>query len=44
MLEFESVRQEFPSDTNIILGQTHLIKTVEDLYQAVINTVPQASF
>ena len=44
MLEFESVRLEFPSDTNIILGQTHFIKTVEDLYEAVVNTVPQARF
>jgi adenosine/AMP kinase len=44
MLEFDSVRLEFPSDTNIILGQTHFIKTVEDLYEAVVNTVPQAKF
>jgi uncharacterized protein len=44
MLAFESVRLEFPSDTNIILGQTHFIKTVEDLYEAVVTTVPQAKF
>lgn len=44
MLEFESVRLEFPSDTNIILGQSHFIKTVEDLYEAVVGTVPGAKF
>jgi uncharacterized protein len=44
MLEFESVRIEFPSDANIILGQTHFIKSVEDIYEAVVNTVPQAKF
>ncbi len=44
MLEFTSVRLEFPSDSNIILGQTHFIKSVEDLYEAVVNTVSQAKF
>lgn len=44
MLEFTSVPLEFPSDANIIVGQTHFIKTVEDLYEAVVNTVPQAKF
>lgn len=44
MLEFESVRLEVPSDTNIIVGQTHFIKTVEDMYEAVVNTVPQGKF
>src|SRR5437764_14670367 len=44
MLEFESVRLQFPSDTNIIVGQSHFIKTVEDLHEAVVGTVPQAKF
>jgi len=44
MLEFSSVRLEVPADSNLILGQTHFIKTVEDLYEAVVNTVPQAKF
>jgi adenosine/AMP kinase len=44
MLEFDSVRMQFPSDTNIIVGQSHFIKTVEDLYEAVVATVPQAKF
>ena len=44
MLELESVRMEFPSDTNIIVGQSHFIKTVEDLYEAVVAAVPQPRF
>ena len=44
MLEFESVRMQFPADANLILGQSHFIKTVEDLYEAVVGTVPQAKF
>ena len=44
MLELESVRMRFPEDTNIIVGQTHFIKTAEDMYEAVVNTVPQAKF
>jgi uncharacterized protein len=44
MLEIKSVRMEVPADANIIVGQAHFIKTVEDLYEAVTNTVPQAKF
>ena len=44
MLELKSVRMEFPADANIIVGQSHFIKTVEDLYEAVATTVPQAKF
>ena len=44
MLELDSIRLEFPSDANIIVGQSHFIKTVEDLYEAVVNSVPQAKF
>ncbi len=44
MLEFATVRMEIPADTNIIVGQTHFIKTVEDMYEAVVCTVPQAKF
>jgi len=35
---------DVPADTNIIFGQAHFIKTVEDLYEAVVNSVPQAKF
>jgi hypothetical protein len=35
---------DFPSDANIVIGQSHFIKTVEDIYEAVVSTVPQAKF
>ena len=44
MLQMESLRMQFPSDTNIIVGQSHFIKTVEDIYEAVVSTVPSAKF
>ena len=44
MLELQVVRMTFPGDANIIIGQSHFIKTVEDLYEAVVTTVPQARF
>lgn|ERR1035437_1304569 len=44
MIEMQAVRMEVPADTNIIVGQSHFIKTVEDLYEAVATTTPQAKF
>jgi uncharacterized protein len=44
MVQMESVRLQFPSDTNIIVGQSHFIKTVEDIYEAVVSTVASAKF
>ena len=44
MLEFESVPLEFPADANIVVGQTHFIKSVEDIFEAIVNAVPQAKF
>jgi adenosine/AMP kinase len=44
MIEIKSVRMEFPAEANIIIGQSHFIKTVEDLYEAVATTAPQAKF
>ena len=43
-LELKSVRIEMPENANVIIGQTHFIKTTEDLYEAIIGTVPQARF
>jgi hypothetical protein len=43
-MELKTVRLEIPENGNVILGQTHFIKTVEDLYEAIVNTVPQAKF
>ena len=43
MLEFKTVKIDKPEDLNFILGQSHFIKTVEDLYEVLIN-VPQIKF
>ena len=44
MFEIKAVRMELPAEANIIVGQSHFIKTVEDIYEAVATTVPQAKF
>jgi uncharacterized protein len=44
MLEMKTVALDFPADANIIVGQAHFIKTVEDLYEAVVQTVPGVKF
>ena len=44
MIELLRVAMEIPADSNIIIGQSHFIKTVEDLYEAVVTTTPQARF
>ena len=43
-MEFKNVKMETPEGANIIIGQTHFIKTVEDLYEIMAGTVPEASF
>jgi len=43
-MELKIVRMEFPEDANIIIGQTHFIKTAEDLYEVMVNAVPNAKF
>ena len=43
-MELKSVPLEIPDGGNVILGQTHFIKSVEDLYEALVNTVPQMKF
>jgi adenosine/AMP kinase len=44
MLELKLVPLEIPDGGNLILGQTHFIKSVEDIYEAIVNTVPQIKF
>jgi adenosine/AMP kinase len=44
MIDIKSVRMDFPADANIIVGQAHFIKTVEDLYEVIATTAPQAKF
>ena len=43
-MEFKTVRIEKPDDTNVIIGQSHFIKTVEDLYEALVTAVPGIKF
>jgi adenosine/AMP kinase len=43
-MELKAIRLEVPDGGNLIAGQTHFIKTVEDLYEAIVSTVPQAKF
>lgn len=43
-MELTIVRIQKPADMNLILGQSHFIKTVEDLYEAIVQTVPGMKF
>jgi adenosine/AMP kinase len=43
-IEVDRVRIEKDEETNLILGMSHFIKTVEDLYEAMVNSVPNAKF
>jgi len=43
-MKTESIALSFPEGANIILGMSHFIKTVEDLYEIMVNAVPQARF
>ncbi len=43
-LELRLVAIEKPSDVNIIVGQSHFIKTVEDLHEALVTAVPGIKF
>jgi len=43
-LKLLSVKIEKPEDVNVIIGQAHFIKTVEDLYEAVTTSCPTAKF
>ena len=43
-MELKVVRMEIPEGANIIIGQTHFIKTVEDLYEIMVGAMPKARF
>src|SRR3989337_702598 len=43
-MEVSAVRMELPEGSNVIVGQSHFIKTVEDIYEAIVGTVPGAKF
>lgn len=41
---FSTVPINIPADANIVFGQSHFIKTVEDIYEAIVNTNPTIKF
>jgi hypothetical protein len=43
-MELKAIRLEIPEGANIILGQTHFIKSIEDIYEAIVNASPQIKF
>jgi hypothetical protein len=43
-MDLKTVSIEKPPEMNFILGQSHFIKTVEDLYEAIVQTVPSMKF
>jgi uncharacterized protein len=43
-MELISLEIQKPDDVNVILGQSHFIKTVEDVHEAMVNAVPGIKF
>ncbi len=43
-MELERVKVEKEEETNVIIGQSHFIKTVEDIYEAMVTSVPEIRF
>jgi adenosine/AMP kinase len=43
-MDIQTVKIEKPETTNFILGQSHFIKTVEDIHEAMVTTVPGVKF
>lgn len=43
-MELKTVSIENPEELNFILGHSHFIKTVEDIHEAIVGTVPRAQF
>ena len=43
-MELKAIRLTIPDNGNIIVGQSHFIKTVEDIYEAIVNTSPHLQF
>jgi len=43
-MELISVRLSFPEGCNVVVGQSHFIKTAEDLYEAITTSCPHAKF
>jgi adenosine/AMP kinase len=43
-MELKNVRLSIPEDCNIIVGQSHFIKTIEDLYEVMTTGCPHSEF
>lgn len=43
-MDLKKIKIDIPEGCNVVLGQTHFIKTAEDLYEVMVNTVPSAKF
>jgi len=43
-MELKSVKMDIPEGANLIVGQTHFIKTVEDLYEILVGAMPKSRF
>jgi len=43
-MELKQVKIDVPADSNLIIGQTHFIKTAEDLYEVMVNSTPTVKF
>jgi adenosine/AMP kinase len=43
-LELKVIKIKVPEECNLILGQSHFIKSVEDLHEAMVTSVPSAKF
>lgn len=43
-MELKAIPVEIPENGNIVIGHSHFIKTVEDVYEAIVNTVPNMKF
>ncbi len=43
-MDITPIAIEKPEELNFILGQSHFIKTVEDIYEAMVNAVPGVKF
>lgn len=43
-MEIKTVRIDKPEETNFVLGQSHFIKTVDDMHEALVSAVPGIKF
>ena len=43
-MNIQSVKIDKPDDVNVILGQAHFIKTVEDIYETIVSSAPDMKF